>query len=239
MSASHSAGMPPGRERERSRPRSSRTGWRALLRSRWPRLGGETVAMRSRRPRSAPLPRSAFAGFRFPLDIIIVAARWYLRFGLAYRDVEELLADRGVEVDHVTVCAGCSGSRRCWPTPPAGSSNRRSARRASRPSRSRRIRRRCIRPCWRSDSRRPRIAPTSTPTTGSRPITADRRRGFVRCGGSNRTAVPGSSSSGIVGLVIFGGAPLWRCSSTRRSGTTSREPAGSATPPGASPITAT
>jgi transposase-like protein len=29
--------------------------------------------------------------------------RWYLRFGLSYRDVEELLVERGVEVDHVTV----------------------------------------------------------------------------------------------------------------------------------------
>jgi transposase-like protein len=59
--------------------------------------------MRTRRPRSAPLPRSAFAGFRFPRDIIVVAVRWYLRYGLSYRDIEELLAERGVEVDHVTV----------------------------------------------------------------------------------------------------------------------------------------
>jgi len=29
--------------------------------------------------------------------------RWYLRFGLSYRDVEELLAERGVQVDHTTV----------------------------------------------------------------------------------------------------------------------------------------
>jgi transposase, IS6 family len=29
--------------------------------------------------------------------------RWYLRYGLSYRDVEELLAERGIEVDHVTV----------------------------------------------------------------------------------------------------------------------------------------
>ena len=29
--------------------------------------------------------------------------RWYLRFALSYRDVEELLAEQGVEVDHVTV----------------------------------------------------------------------------------------------------------------------------------------
>jgi transposase-like protein len=47
--------------------------------------------------------RSAFAGFRFPPEVITVAVRWYLRFGLSYRDVEELLAERGVEVDHVTV----------------------------------------------------------------------------------------------------------------------------------------
>jgi hypothetical protein len=35
--------------------------------------------------------------------VIVVAARWYLRFNLSYRDVEELLVERGVEVDHVTV----------------------------------------------------------------------------------------------------------------------------------------
>jgi transposase-like protein len=30
--------------------------------------------------------------------------RWYLRYGLSYRDLEELLAERGVAVDYVTVC---------------------------------------------------------------------------------------------------------------------------------------
>ena len=35
--------------------------------------------------------------------MIAVAVRWYLRYGLSYRDVEELLAERGIEVDHVTV----------------------------------------------------------------------------------------------------------------------------------------
>ena len=59
--------------------------------------------MRTRRPRPAPIARSAFAGFCFPPDVIVLAVRWYLRFGLSYRDVEELLAERGVEVDHVTV----------------------------------------------------------------------------------------------------------------------------------------
>ena len=32
-----------------------------------------------------------------------MAVRWYLRYGLSYRDVEELLAERGVKVDHVSV----------------------------------------------------------------------------------------------------------------------------------------
>jgi transposase, IS6 family len=35
--------------------------------------------------------------------VIVLAVRWYLGFGLSFRDVEELLAERGVEVDHVTV----------------------------------------------------------------------------------------------------------------------------------------
>ena len=38
-----------------------------------------------------------------PREVISVAVRWYLRYGLSYRDVEELLAERGVTVDHVTV----------------------------------------------------------------------------------------------------------------------------------------
>ena len=59
--------------------------------------------MRPCRPRPATVPRSAFAGFCFPPEVIVLAVRWYLRFGLSYRDVEELLAERGVRVDHVTV----------------------------------------------------------------------------------------------------------------------------------------
>lgn len=35
--------------------------------------------------------------------MILLAVRWYLRYGLSYRDVEELLAERGIEVDHVTI----------------------------------------------------------------------------------------------------------------------------------------
>jgi transposase, IS6 family len=46
---------------------------------------------------------SVFAGFRFPPEVISLAVRWYLRYGLSYRDVEELLAERGITVDHVTI----------------------------------------------------------------------------------------------------------------------------------------
>ena len=35
--------------------------------------------------------RSSFAGVRFPPEVIRLAVRWYLRYGLSYRDVEELL----------------------------------------------------------------------------------------------------------------------------------------------------
>jgi transposase-like protein len=35
--------------------------------------------------------------------VIVVAVRWYLRYNLSYRDTEELLVERGVQVDHVTV----------------------------------------------------------------------------------------------------------------------------------------
>ncbi|SBW25094.1 hypothetical protein FDG2_4419 [Candidatus Protofrankia californiensis] len=33
----------------------------------------------------------------------MLTVRWYLRYALSYRDVEELLAERGLTVDHVTV----------------------------------------------------------------------------------------------------------------------------------------
>jgi transposase-like protein len=42
-------------------------------------------------------------GFRFPPDVIIVAIRWYLRYSVSYRDAEELLAERGITVGHVTI----------------------------------------------------------------------------------------------------------------------------------------
>jgi transposase, IS6 family len=45
----------------------------------------------------------AFRGFRFPAEVILWAVRWYLQFPVSYRDLEHMLADRGVEVDHTTM----------------------------------------------------------------------------------------------------------------------------------------
>src|SRR6516165_1344663 len=76
----------------------------ALLHWRSVAVGGEGGGMIARRCRPVPAaPSSGFKGFRFPSEIIVLAVRWYLRSGLSYRDVEELLVERGVEVDHVTV----------------------------------------------------------------------------------------------------------------------------------------
>ena len=39
----------------------------------------------------------------FQADIILCGVRWYLRYALSYRDVEELMQERGVKVDHTTI----------------------------------------------------------------------------------------------------------------------------------------
>jgi len=53
------------------------------------------------RPPTCSVDLSAFAGYRFPPEVIMLAVRWYLHFGLSYRNREELLAERGI--DHVTL----------------------------------------------------------------------------------------------------------------------------------------
>src|SRR5580693_10483752 len=40
---------------------------------------------------------------QFEPEMILVAVGWYLRFALSYRDIEELLNERGLRADHVTV----------------------------------------------------------------------------------------------------------------------------------------
>ena len=40
---------------------------------------------------------------QFAAEIIVTCVRWYLRFSLSLRDVEELMAERGLSIDHTTV----------------------------------------------------------------------------------------------------------------------------------------
>src|ERR1700738_1456696 len=53
-----------------------------------------------------PKPRPALFKWRhFQPEIIVCTVRWYLRFSLSYRDVEELLMERGLPADHTTILA--------------------------------------------------------------------------------------------------------------------------------------
>jgi transposase-like protein len=44
-----------------------------------------------------------FRGRHFEDAIILLCVRWYLRYSLMYRDLEEIMAERNVAVDHVTI----------------------------------------------------------------------------------------------------------------------------------------
>ena len=52
--------------------------------------------MRGNRP-------ALFKGRHFEADIIVLCVRWYLRFGLSFRNLEEMMAERNLNVDHVTI----------------------------------------------------------------------------------------------------------------------------------------
>jgi len=45
----------------------------------------------------------SFKGRHFPKDIILMTVRWYLAYSLSYRDIEELMLERGIRVDHGTI----------------------------------------------------------------------------------------------------------------------------------------
>jgi putative transposase len=45
----------------------------------------------------------SFKGAHFPSSVILMAVRWYVAYALSYRDMEELMAERGICVDHATL----------------------------------------------------------------------------------------------------------------------------------------
>ena len=45
----------------------------------------------------------SFKGAQFPREVILFAVFFYVRYTVSYRDLEEILAERGVQVDHATL----------------------------------------------------------------------------------------------------------------------------------------
>ena len=46
---------------------------------------------------------SIFKRRRFPVEIILICVRWYCKYGITYRDLAEMMQERGVEVDASTI----------------------------------------------------------------------------------------------------------------------------------------
>jgi transposase-like protein len=44
-----------------------------------------------------------FAGRHFDREVIILCARWYLRYKLSFRDLVEMMAERGLDLAHTTI----------------------------------------------------------------------------------------------------------------------------------------
>ncbi len=66
---------------------------------------GETQRYRCHACRRTFIDRTGtpFAGHRWPREVIVTAARWYLRYRLSAADVRDLLAERGVDVSARTI----------------------------------------------------------------------------------------------------------------------------------------
>ena len=45
----------------------------------------------------------SFSGRRFQRDMILQSVRWYLAYALSYRDIEQIMLERGFDVDHITI----------------------------------------------------------------------------------------------------------------------------------------
>jgi transposase-like protein len=80
--------------------------------------------MRENRP-------ALFRGRHFRSDVIVLCVRWYLRYPLSYRDLEEMMAERGLAIDHSTIAR--------WVLYYAPILNRRIRREMRRPNRSWRV----------------------------------------------------------------------------------------------------
>ncbi len=51
----------------------------------------------------AVLEDAVFKGRHFDRSVILLCVRWYLAYNLSLRNLEEMMAERGISVDHATV----------------------------------------------------------------------------------------------------------------------------------------
>ena len=107
-----------------------------------------------------------FRGRNFEDVIIMLCVRWYLRYSLSYRDLEEIMEERGLSVDHVTIWR--------WVLRYAPILNRRMRREVRHPNRS-----------WRVDETYVRALPASGATSIAQWI----RRGRPSISCFRRTAI--------------------------------------------------
>src|SRR5919202_4773447 len=75
----------------------------ASKRNGFDRRGRQKYACRACRRTFTDNTTSAFSGYRWPADVILMAVRWYLSYPLSSRQVRELLAERGIDVSHRTI----------------------------------------------------------------------------------------------------------------------------------------
>ena len=66
------------------------------------------------------LHMNPFKGRHFQRDIILWAVRWYCKYGISYRELQEMLAERGVNVDHSTIYRWVHVMRLKWKNGCAG-----------------------------------------------------------------------------------------------------------------------
>jgi len=64
--------------------------------------------------------QNPFKWRHFEAEIILLCVRWYLRYALSYRDLEEMMRERGLHVDHTTIyrwvqCYAPELDKRCRP----------------------------------------------------------------------------------------------------------------------------
>ena len=47
--------------------------------------------------------RAVFKRLHYPIDVMLTCVRWYVAYPLSLRHIEEMMAERGVNVDHATI----------------------------------------------------------------------------------------------------------------------------------------